>query len=43
MKQISIAFTKQQLAWLRKQSKETGLSIGELLRRIVDQDRQKEI
>jgi len=36
MKRISLHLTEQQLQALRQRSKETGLSIAELIRRSVD-------
>jgi hypothetical protein len=40
MNQISVAFTQKQLAWLRSEAKRLGLSIGELMRRIIDEKRE---
>jgi len=37
--QISIGFTVPQLRWLRAEARRLGLSISELLRRIVDSER----
>jgi len=36
LKRISWHFTEQQLLALRRKSKETGLSVAELIRRAVD-------
>jgi hypothetical protein len=39
LQQISIAFTAPQLKWLHAEARRLGLSIAELLRRLVDEHR----
>ena len=43
MERLSISFTDQQLVWLAREAKRLGVSIGELVRRLVDQYREKQI
>ena len=38
--QRSVVFTVKQMVWLEKQAKELGLSIAEVVRRIVDEKRE---
>ena len=40
MPQISVAFGPAQLTWLRKQAKALGISMGDLIRRIIDEKRE---
>jgi hypothetical protein len=39
MNQLSIAFTAQQLSWLRSEAKRLGITMGELMRRLIDEKR----
>ena len=39
LERITIGLGSPAIAWLRKEAKKRGISIGELLRRIVDQAR----
>jgi hypothetical protein len=39
MQRMSISLTVQQVAWLRREAKRLGITIGELLRRLIDQTR----
>jgi hypothetical protein len=39
MERISISLPPPQMSWLRREAKRLGLTIGELLRRIIDQHR----
>jgi hypothetical protein len=36
MNRITVSFPQGALAWLRKEAKRLGITVGELLRRIVD-------
>jgi hypothetical protein len=36
---MSVTFTAVQLAWLKREAKRLGVTIGDLLRRIVDEFR----
>jgi hypothetical protein len=36
---INITFTTPQVAWLQREARRLGLTVGELLRRIIDQAR----
>lgn len=38
----SLIFTEPQIKWLREQAKKLGLSVGEFVRRIVDEKRQSD-
>jgi hypothetical protein len=38
--QISISFSPPQLKWLRAEAKRLGLTISELVRRILDEKRE---
>ena len=38
--QRSIVFTKPQMAWLKSESKRLGISISEIIRRIIDEKRE---
>jgi hypothetical protein len=38
--QRSIVFTKPQLQWLQRRAKELGISVSDLVRRIVDEKRE---
>lgn len=40
MPRISVSFSEPQATWLAEESKRLGVSIGELLRRIVDEHRR---
>jgi len=40
---ISISFTAPQLTYLRKEARRLGISLAELLRRIVDQFREARV
>jgi len=35
-RQISIGFSRHQQSWLRTEARRTGITIGELMRRLVD-------
>jgi hypothetical protein len=39
MDRISVSFSKPQLAYLRIEAKLFGISVGDLIRRIIDQHR----
>jgi hypothetical protein len=39
MEHISVCFTRPQLTWLRAEAKRLGISIAELLRRMIDTHR----
>ncbi len=39
MERLSISLPPVQMAWLRAEASSLGLTIGELLRRIIDQHR----
>jgi hypothetical protein len=39
MERTTIQLTPQQLSWLKKQSGKLGITLGELLRRIIDETR----
>jgi hypothetical protein len=39
MDRITVSFPQVTMAWLRRESKRLGVTIGELLRRIVDEAR----
>jgi hypothetical protein len=38
--QRSIVFTKPQFAWLKAEAKRLGISFSEVIRRIVDKERE---
>jgi hypothetical protein len=38
---LNVTLTEPQLAFLRREAKRLGISLGELLRRIVDQSREQ--
>lgn len=40
LNRTTINLTTPQLSWLRKEAKRLGLTLGELLRRIVDEKRE---
>jgi len=40
MQRISISVPDQQMEWLRAEARRIGITIGELLRRIIDQRRE---
>lgn len=37
--QRSIVFTKPQMAWLKQQADKLGITVAELIRRIIDEKR----
>jgi len=39
MQRISVSLTDQQMRWLQREAQRLGISIGELLRRLIDQAR----
>lgn len=39
MERISISLPPPQMSWLQREAKRLGVTIGELLRRIIDQVR----
>jgi hypothetical protein len=39
--QRSIVLTKPQLAWLKSEAKRLGISIAEVIRRIIDANREQ--
>jgi len=39
MDRLSFSLTDQQMGWLQRQARQLGISIGELLRRIIDEKR----
>jgi hypothetical protein len=39
MKRVTFHLTEQQVSYLQKRSKATGLKVAELIRRAIDQDR----
>jgi hypothetical protein len=39
MDRISVSFSNPQLAYLRVEAKRLGISVGDLIRRIIDQHR----
>jgi hypothetical protein len=39
MERISLSLPPPQMSWLRREAKRIGITIGELLRRIIDQAR----
>lgn len=39
--QRGIVFTKSQMNWLKARAKELGVSLSEVVRRIVDEKREK--
>jgi hypothetical protein len=39
MDRISVSLSKLQLAYLRAEAKRLGISVGDLIRRIIDQHR----
>ena len=39
MDRLSFSLTEQQMAWLRRQARQLGITIGELLRRLIDKER----
>jgi hypothetical protein len=39
MERISISLPPPQMSWLKREAKRLGVTIGELLRRIIDQYR----
>lgn len=41
--QRSIVFTKQQMKWLKDEAKRIGITVGELVRRIVDEKRDRKV
>jgi len=41
MKRVNYHLTEQQIIWLQEQSKKTGLSIAELIRRAIDAARKE--
>lgn len=40
MDRITVSLPDQQMSWLKREAKRLGLTIGELLRRVIDQVRQ---
>jgi hypothetical protein len=40
MMQRSVVFTKVQMKWLESRAKELGISIAEVIRRLVDEKRE---
>lgn len=40
--QRSIVFTKQQMKWLKDEAERIGITVGELIRRIIDAHREKQ-
>jgi hypothetical protein len=39
MDRMSVSFSKPQLAYLRAEAKQLGISVGDLIRRMIDQHR----
>lgn len=42
MKRISMFFAEPQLKWLAKEAKRLGISVSELIRRLIDEKREKD-
>jgi hypothetical protein len=42
MQRISVSLPAPQMSWLQREAKRIGITIGELLRRIIDQVREQE-
>jgi hypothetical protein len=42
MERITISLPPPQMSWLQREAKRIGISIGELLRRLIDQVREQE-
>lgn len=40
--QRSIVFTEPQMKWLQKKSRELGITVSDVIRRMVDENREKE-
>ena len=41
LERITIGLGSPAIAWLRRESKRLGISIGELIRRLIDQARER--
>lgn len=41
MPRVTISFTEQQLEWLRAQADRLGISLADLIRRMVDRQRER--
>jgi len=39
MARMSLTMTDPQLAWLRREAKKLGITVADLIRRIIDQNR----
>jgi len=40
MQRITISIPEQQMSWLQSEAKRIGITIGELLRRLIDRVRE---
>jgi Arc/MetJ-type ribon-helix-helix transcriptional regulator len=40
MQRISVSLPEQQMSWLQSEAKRIGITVGELLRRLIDRVRE---